>query len=134
MIADYEETGSGRIEDEIRSEIGSTAIFNKGSEEVSFRRRQEEDQMIDEETKRTKMEVIKEVQDDVELIRRRMVDSFEENFSQSQVPDFEGTDYLQNVENLSQPISEMNWYQEREVPEDVYDRQMKIIEDNIKDI
>ena len=28
----------------------------------------------------------------------------------------------------------MDWYQEREVPEDVYDRQMKLIEDNIKDI
>lgn len=77
MIADYEETGSGVIEDEIRSGIGSTVIFNKESGEVSFQSRKEAeelDQVIDEETEKTKMEVIKQVKDDMELIRRRMVD------------------------------------------------------------
>ena len=49
------------------------------------------------------------------------------------------TDYLNNVENLIEWISNMDWFHEDEVMKDdaadaVYNRQMKYIEDNIKDI
>ena len=54
--------------------------------------------------------------------------------------DYEGRRYLVNVENLIEPISNTEWFHSEDLlsdddaMDDVYDREMKNMEDNIKDI
>ena len=80
----YKETPSGQIEEEIRSvlsddlgeddneSICSTVRFNKDKERVSFEKQQENTELsevIDEEVEKTKFELIKEVEVDMQANR-----------------------------------------------------------------
>ena len=89
--AEYKETGCGMFESEAPSEIGSTIRFNKETEGVSFENPQElyEMEVIDEETQKAKFELIKEVEDDMEINRKHILETFEGKFSREEVPDFE---------------------------------------------
>ena len=57
------------------------------------------------------------------------------------IEDYNGTNYLDHIEELMNPISEMQFYKNQEfftntdmTADQLYDQQMKYIEDNVKDI
>lgn len=89
--------------------------------------------MVEEETLKAKFALVEEVERDMDGNRTYLLETFAK-FDQDGVDPFEEVDYLDNVKNLIEPISEMDWFKKNEVPEDVFDRQMNIIEDNIKGI
>ena len=125
------------FESEMRSEVESTILYdddNNSEKTVIEKKRELEElnQMVEEETQKAKFALIEEVERDMQGNRDYILREFEK-FTRDDVPDFEGGDYMSNIENLILPISDMDWFREEEVPEDVYDRQMKFIEDNIKD-
>ena len=156
----YQETISGQIEDEIRSElseevrselaeddnqsIGSTVGFNKDSEKVSFqksREKQELSDVIDEEVEKTKFELIEEVELDMQGNRDHITGVFGKLLRDNDIEPYGDTPYLDNIENVMKPISEMLFYKNPEyftdndlTADELYDQQMKFIEDNIKDI
>ena len=96
--------------------------------------------MIDEETQKAKFELIEEVENDMQGNRDNILATFGKLARDNNIEAFKGTDYLNNVENLIDPISNMAWFKNEELLRDddamdkVYDEQMKYIGDNIKDI
>ena len=139
--AAYEETGSGMFESEIRSEVGS--ILDDKSEQTVIQKRQELEelnQMVEEETQKAKFELIEEVEKDMQGNRDYLLATFGKFVRDEIIAPFEVSDYLNNVENLVDPISNMDRFRNNELLRDdeaadkVYDQQMKYIEDNIKDI
>ena len=74
--------------------------FNKESERVSFdnsRELKELEQVIDEETQKAKFDLIKEVEDEMEVDRKHFLEVFEEVG-------------INDLQDLVLPISEMDWF------------------------
>ena len=118
-------------------------LFNKSSGRVSFRRQQEIEelnQVVEQETERTKFELIKEVERDMQGNRDYILGTFGKLVRDNNLEAFEGIEYLKNVEDLIAPILDMEWFNNSELLRDensmdeVFNRQMKFIEDNIKDV
>ena len=165
----YETRPSGMIEAEICSElsdddtesIGSTGTvqrngddddqgiggivrYDSGEERVSFDRQEENRELgevIEQEVEKTKFELIEEVELDMQGNRDHITAVFSKLHRDNDIEPFDGTDYLENIENVMKPISEMQFSKNPEFfrnnnlsADDVYDQQMKFIEDNIKDI
>ena len=163
----YEERPSGTIEAEIRSvmsdddtdSVGSTGTvqrntddqglgdvvrFNRDREEVSFERQEENRELgevIEQEVEKTKFELIEEVELDMQGNRDHITAVFSKLDRDNDIEPFDGTDYLENIENVMKPISEMQFFKDPEfftnndlTADELHEQQMKFIEDNIKDI
>ena len=137
----YEETASGQIESTICSEVENTFFDDdKNSRQTVLQRQQETDdlsQVVDQETERTKLELIEDVEKDMQGNRDYILTKF---VWDEDIAPFKGRDYIDIIENLIDPISNMDWFHNNELLKDddamdeVYNRQMKFMEDNIKDI
>ena len=55
-------------------------------------------------------------------------------FDTFKVPDRNGAPYVNYIENIMRPISHLDWYKDEEVPDDVYDKQIGIMEEERADI
>ena len=152
----YVETPSGQIEEEVRSVmseddlgeedgyagLGSTVRY-KAEEEVSFQRQQENQELsevINQEVEKTKFALIKEVELDMQRNRDHILGVFGKLVRDNNIEAFGDVAYLDNVEDLLAPISDMQWFKDQSLLRDddaadkVYEQQMKFIEDNIKDL
>ena len=166
----YKDTTSGQIKEEIRSvmsddlgeddnasvastvrntseednaSIGSTVRFNKDAERVSFEGQQENQELcevIEEEVEKTKFELIANVEQDIQGNRDHILGVFGKLVRDNDIEAFGDVAYLDNVEDLLAPISDMQWFKDPNLLKDddaadkVYEQQMKFVEDNIKDI
>ena len=129
------------FESEMRCEVGS--ILDDKSEQTYIQKRQELEelnQMVEEETQKAEFELIEEVEKDMQGNRDCLLATFGTFVRDEIIAPFEGSDYLNNVENLIDPISNMDWFSniellgDDEAADKVYDQKMKYIKDNIKDI
>ena len=55
-------------------------------------------------------------------------------FETLKVPDRNGVPYTNFIENVMRPISRMAWYREENVPDDVYDRELEVMDEQREDI
>ena len=131
-------------EDEDQGPLGDVVRFNRGSEEVSIERQQDNRELaevIDEEVEKTKFELIEEVEDDLQGVRDKLIARFAKLHRDNEIAPFGEKDYLDHIEDLLKPISKEEFFKNQEfftdnelTADQLYDREMKKLEDNIKDI
>ena len=132
------------LDDEDQGALGDRVRFNRGSEEVSIERQQDNRDLasvIDEEVEKTKFELIEEVEDDLQGVRDKLMARFTKLHRDNEIAPFGEEDYLEHIEDLLNPISNMRFFKNQEfftdtdmTADQLYDQQMKYLEDNIKDI
>ena len=131
-------------DDDDNQPLGDVVRFNRDSEEVSIERQQENRELanvIDEEVEQTKFEVIEEVEQDLQGVRDKLFARFGKLARDNEIAPFGETDYLEHIEELLKPISEMEFFKNQEfftntdmTADQLYDQQTKYLEDNVKDI
>ena len=143
--------GSGESEDTVlrnpdqdQGPLGDVVRFNRDADEVSIQRQQDNRELasvIDEEVEQTKFELIEEVEADLQGVRDKLLARFGKVARDNDIPDYKGTNYLEHIEELLNPISNMEFFKNQEfftnndlTADQLYDQQMKYLEDNIKDI
>ena len=73
---------------------------------------------------------ISQTEENMGVIFPKLLKEFEE----LNVPERNGAPYADYIRNIMRPISQMSWFKDENIPEDVYAREIAIIEDERDDI
>ena len=130
--------------DEDQGPLGDRVRFNSDSGQVSIERQEDNRELasvIDEEVEKTKFELIEEVEADLQGVRGKLLGRFGKVARDNEIADYKGTNYLEHIEELLNPISNMEFYKNQEfftntdmTADQLYDQQMKYLEDTVQDI
>ena len=123
----YQEVSSGIIDSEMNWDGYLDALgINRGTPEGWVKAKNEKD--------RTRREIMGEYLTQLEDGMGELFPKLLKEFETLKVPERNGVPYHEFIENIMRPIYQFDWYKEENVPEDVYNREIEIMEKEIDDI
>ena len=118
----YQEMSNGIIDSEMKWDTYIDGLnIDRGNPQGWVEGKREKDRVRQE----IKREYLTQIEAGMDELFPKLLNEFET----LKVSERNGVPYTGYIQNIMRPISHMTWYQEKDIPEDVYDREVAVMEE-----